>query len=720
MVPVLDTIWSNNTICKAPSPIHFKTGDKVVQVAQRQTTPGKPLPISIHGNVQYDFLYRSFIDTPYSQKDYQQHTVRTNLTITVRDQYPIRLNTALRLSNSPWFTNFFDVGAQFDQSTYLNHAKQALLEKASRKLMALPDLDQLQQQIRDQADKINALKKKFKSPDPNQQVIKDREMELFRLDKGSAETQLADLSLPSGLDGFDRIVLNKGKAALTDNEKLQQIQREANRRQQTIDSLEAAVRQLQGKYDSLQHSVGSRLSKLRQQVNKAKSLQELNQIGESNELPDESTGFKKFLTNIKSIGVGRTMINYSELTAWNVALTGGHIEYNKNIYAAVAVGKIDYGFRDFFNKNTRQNGQQLAMVRFGVGDIDRKALIFSVFSGRKYSYGSVVSDSVNNYVNVMGYALEAILKKDNNTGASVEVAKTTIPMSGSFKENNGLNSLVNFSDQSNLAISLKGQTVIQPTDTRLSGFFRKSGEHFQSFSLFSYNTDQTAWMIKADQSLFKNRIGIVASLRRNDFTNPFTEKTFKTSTVFKSFQVTIRVPKYPVLSVGYYPGSQLYIIDKDRIRENAYYVMNASLMHQYKAGSVRMLSSLLYNRYASKGTDTGFIAYSGTNYMAAQSVILPKLQLQGLYMFTDQEQMQYNTMELSGDWTVLQTIRVGAGAKYNKILEGAGYWGGRGQLTLTLKAIGMLQFQYDKSYLPTIYQTLFPVEMGRVTWTKFF
>ncbi len=62
----------------------------------------------------------------------------------------------------------------------------------------------------------------------------------------------------------------------------------------------------------------------------------------------------------------------------------------------------------------------------------------------------------------------------------------------------------------------------------------------------------------------------------------------------------MRVPCWPSFSAGYYLGSQLYIIDKERIRENAYYIVNASVMHHYAAGNVRMLSSLLYNRYAVK------------------------------------------------------------------------------------------------------------------------
>jgi hypothetical protein len=209
-------------------------------------------------------------------------------------------------------------------------------------------------------------------------------------------------------------------------------------------------------------------------------------------------------------------------------------------------------------------------------------------------------------------------------------------------------------------------------------------------------------------------------LRRNDFTNPFTEKTFKTSTVFKSFQLNVRVPKWPMLSAGYYPGTQLYIIDRDRIRENAYYIMNASVFHNYSVGNMRMLSSLIYNSYSSKGTDSGFISYKGASYMASQTFIFQKAQLQGSYIYTDQEQMQFCTYEANGDYSLSKIIRIGGGAKYNKVTEGKSYWGSRVLLAIEFGRLGGLQLQYEKSYLPTIYKTLFPIETGRVSWFKHF
>jgi hypothetical protein len=133
-----------------------------------------------------------------------------------------------------------------------------------------------------------------------------------------------------------------------------------------------------------------------------------------------------------------------------------------------------------------------------------------------------------------------------------------------------------------------------------------------------------------------------------------------------------------------------------------------------------MASSVIYNNYTTKGTDSGFINYSGKNYMLSQSLYFRKLQLQGNLMYTDQQELLFYTMEANADYALKSFLRLGAGVKYNKIITGNSYWGGTGQLMLNIKGMGSLQLQYDKSFLPTIQQTLFPVEIGRLTWFKNF
>lgn len=488
-----------------------------------------------------------------------------------------------------------------------------------------------------------------------------------------------------------------------------------------LDSLSKRIDSLTKRVDSIRNKVEKNVQRTRQKINSSASEKDLQKIAADNGIELDKDGkLQKRLAALKSFSIGRSMLNYTELTAQNITVTGVNIEYNPSYYAAFAAGKIDYRFRDFLNKNIPHNSQYIIMGRVGIGDKDHKALIFSYFTGRKNTADFSLSDSVKNYVNIVGYSLEAIYKKDENTSLSAEFAKSTKPVTGSLTANKEPGSLVKFSDKSNMGINIKAQTIFPETNTRLSGFFRKTGENFQSFSLFSYNTDQTAWLLRADQSFLKSRITVTGMLRRNDFTNPFTDKTYKTSTVFKSIQMNIRFPKYPSISIGYYPGTQLYVVNKERIRESAYYILNGSASYSYLFKRISMNSLFVYNRYSNEATDSGFIAYKGINYYALQTLFLKKLQLQGGYSYSKQPELQFYTLETSLEFAIRNWLRVGAGVKYNDIKGGNNYWGEKGQLTVKLWHLGDVQLQYEKSYLPTINQTLYPVETGRVSYFKNF
>lgn len=677
----------------------------------------------IHGNIRYDFQYRSYIDTPFAQSDFRQHTIQTNLQVTVRDKYPLRVNLVARTSNSPFFRNFLDANLQFDRATYLQKYRERLLQKIRTYELNKPELKMLEEELEKQRERITSLRQQLADPGLKQRVVRERE----QLYNRNLRLQRPDMPFPADtLFSGDSLKI----AGLTDSIKgkifsrsdsLQQYAGWIDERQRELDSLETRLGKLQVRYDSSRLALNNRLHKVAHQLNQKPNLKEWQKIAADYGMESEKPkGVEKFLSGIRNIGIGRSVLNYSELTAMNVSLTGLQVEYNDRIYAAAAVGQIDFGFRDFFGRNSRQRGQQLAMLRVGKGDIDKSAVILSVFTGRRYPYGGFAGDSVNSRVQMLGYSVEGILRKNERTGISAEIAKSTGPASGSPGKNGEMNRLVQFSDASNLAVSVKGETFFPKTSTGVSGFIRKTGERYQSFSLFTYNTDQLAWLLKLEQPFWKRRVSITAMLRRNDFTNPFTEKTFRTTAVFKSLLLNVRIPRYPSLSVGYFPGTQLYLVDKERIRENVYYILNGTLMHHYRAGGVQMLSSVIYNRFDSKGTDTGFIAYRGTNYQLAHSVIWPALQLQGSYSYTGQSEMNFYTLESQADIRLGKWFSVGGGLRYNKVVSGDIYWGGRLMAMVSAGRFGGLQVQYEKSHLPTIYKTLYGIETGRVSWFKNF
>lgn len=722
----------------------------------------RPKLLIIHGNVSYDFFYRSTIDTPVNQKNLQQHTERVYLNVLVKEKYPLKVNFISRQSNSPYFRNFIDVNFQFDRYTYNKNLKQQLLDKLKAQLpqYKYPDLTKIESELSKQKDQYTKTKSWLEDPATLQKIIEEREKGYYQKIKAKEDSlngamiNNARSNVKNPLDSTskvkDSVLSIVAKANATQGQLSDSLVSEKNavldkkdslishaknridsitepyaklyeKKKQELDSLSKKIALYKNKADSIKAVSQKDVGKVKQKIYSAGSEKDLRKIAADNGIEiDKKEKLEKQLAAINTFSIGRSMLNYTELTAQNIIISGVNIEYNPSYYAAFAAGKIDYRFRDYFNKNTKNNSQYIVMGRLGVGNKEHTALIFSYFMGKKNTAQFSLSDSVKSYVNIMGYSLEAIYKKDENTSISAEFAKSTKLVTGSLQNGKQTGAMWNYKDKTNMGINLKAQTIIPQTNTKLSGFFRKTGENFQSFSMFSYNTDQTAWLARADQSFLKNKMTLTGMLRRNDFTNPFTDKTYKTSTVFKTVVLNIRFPKYPSLSVGYYPGTQLYMINKEKIRESAYYILNGSVVYSYFLKGLSMNSSLVYNRYTSEATDSGFIAFRGTNYYAMQSIFFKKLQLQGGYSYSKQPQLQYYTLEASGDYSLKSWLRLGVGAKYNDISGGNNYWGERMQLSVGLKQFGTLQFQYEKSYLPTINQTLYPVEIGRVSYYKNF
>jgi len=729
----------------------------------KQVVPARRVKfITIHGNVSYDFFYRSAIDTPIAQKDFRQHTERIYLNVLIKEKYPLKVNLSSRQSNSPYFRNFVDVNFQFDRFAYNKNLKQQLLNKLKDQIpqYKYPDLKKTEAELKKLMDDYAKVKSWMDDPARLQKIVEDREKQYYQkiqqqedsmksamiekatedltkkssginMVKDSISTIAENLEekkkyLKDSLKALKNKLINK-KDSLTASFKngvdsiAEPYVKLYERKKQELDSLAKRVAKYKSKADSIKAMVQKNNLKVKQRIYNATDEKELRKVAAENGIElDKQDKLEKRLAAVKAFSLGRSMLNYTELTAQNITVSGINVEYNPSYYAAFAAGKIDYRFRDFLNRNTKHNNQYIVMGRLGIGNKEHAALIFSYFLGRKNTAQFSLSDSIKNYVNIMGYSLEAIYRKDENTSISAEFAKSTKPVTGSLQTGKQTGTMWNYGDQSNMGINIKAQTIIQQTNTKLSGFFRKTGEHFQSFSLFSYNTDQTAWLARADQSFFKNKVTLTGMLRRNDFTNPFSDKTYKTSTVFKSILLNIRFPKYPSISIGYYPGTQLYLINKERIRESAYYILNGSAVYSYSIKGLSMNSSFVYNRYTNEATDSGFIGYKGVNYYASQIFLLKKLQLQGGYAYSKQPELQFYTIESSVDYVVKDWLRIGVGSKYNNIAGGNNYWGERILLSLGLKQFGTVQLQYEKSYLPTINQTLYPVEIGRVSYYKNF
>jgi hypothetical protein len=708
----------------------------------------KPKLITLHGNISYDFFYRSKIDTPYIQQNMQQHNERVWLDIMIKGKYPFKVGFSARQSNSPFYRDLFNMNVNFDKYGFVKNMKQHLIDRLNTVKWQNPDLKIIDSLLKEKTSRYQNLVSHENAPEELQKIIEDREQGY----KG--KQKMRDISIGNQLPAlpvYQKIKLKNGRSFILKTDSLTKAKsgsissqidstaiegkesyaliedsfyiKKLKNRKTELDSLQKSITLLNHQSDSLKRMINQSIIKIKQAIYKAVDPKELDKIAKDNKIEQpKHEGVEKFLTNIKSLNIGRSMIDYTPLTAQNIMLTGINIEYNPTYYVALATGKFDYGFRDMLGRGIKQTNTYLTLGRIGWGNKDKRAVILTVFNGRKNNYAGLIStDNNKNTAQLFGYSIETIFKKNEYNFFSAEIAKSTksngpSPQVIGEKPNN----LFRFNDNTNMGINIKGQTQIIGTDTKLSGFFRKTGEAFQSFSLFTYNTNQQSWQARIDQSFLKRKINVTAMLRQNDFTNPVTDKTFKTSTVFKSLQVNVRVPHWPTINAGYFPGTQFYIIDNNTIKENAYYILNGAVLHSYSFKDILMNSSFIYNRYFNKASDSGFVLYKGINYILSQTMAIKKLQFEISYSLNKQSELSYYTLDANGDYSIKQHFRLGGGLKFNKVFGIKKYWGESIRLGVDFKKFGGLQLHYEKSYLPTLQQTLAPVEIGRVSWYKIF
>lgn len=720
----------------------------VQKVAKIEIKQLKPKLFTVHGNISYDYFYRSKIDTPFIQQDMQQHSEKVWLDIMVKEKYPFRVGFSARQSNSPLYKDLHNINLNFDRYVFLKYRKQRLIDLLNNVKWQNPDLKNIDSLLNEKNNQYKNLAKEINGPEVLQKIIEEREKAYQG--KQEVSTILPENQLP-GLPVYQKVILKNGQSFMLKNDPLANFKSEAisskidsikirenesdlqiadsfyitklHHKKTELDSLQKSIALMKRQSDSLKLKIVQNIIKVNQAIYKATDLKQLDQITKDNKIEDtKRTVTDKFLAGIKSLNIGRSIIDYTPLTAQNIMLTGVNIEYNPSYYVALAAGKFDYGFRDMLGRGIRQTNTYLTLGRVGWGDKDKRAIILTVFSGSKNNYaGLLATDSNKNTAQLFGYSIETIFKKSEYTSFSAEIAKSTKSNNvSSVAIGDKSNNLFRLSDNSNMGFNIKGQTQIIETGTRLSGFFRKTGEAFQAFSLFTYNTNQQSWQARVDQSFLKNKINLTAMLRQNDFTNPVTDKTFKTSTVFKSVQLSVRVPRWPFFNAGYFPGTQIYLIDNNAIKENAYYILNGSVLHAYIFKGILMNTSFIYNHYFNKATDSGFVLYQGINYIFSQSMTVKKLQFEASYSLNKQSELNYYTLDANGDYSFKQYFRFGGGVKFNQVYGKKSYWGESVRMGVDFKKFGGLQLHYEKSYLPTLQQTLAPVEIGRISCYKIF
>jgi len=322
----------------------------------------------------------------------------------------------------------------------------------------------------------------------------------------------------------------------------------------------------------------------------------------------------------------------------------------------------------------------------------------------------------------MGFIIEGNYRIDKNNILTAELAKSSVPYyATSSKSENLVSGMVRFNDRSNEAYSIKLSSFIPATKTLINGYYKHLGINFQSFSIFTDGSTQRSFNVRVDQPFFKRTLDIVASINSNDFSNPYISQSYKSATIFKSIQATLRKKKWPVISLGYFPSAQVMKLNDNQYTQTMFYTLIGNVNHFYQVRSTTLSTSLLYTQFYNDSKDTGFVYYNTKNLFLNQTIFLKGLTLQ----FTGSEATNnyYNLYDVGGNiqfkWN--RWLSIGGGLKYNKqTVYDVRLIGYSANATIKVPVLGEFGFMIDKGFIPGPNRELVNNNVGRISYFKTF
>jgi hypothetical protein len=337
------------------------------------------------------------------------------------------------------------------------------------------------------------------------------------------------------------------------------------------------------------------------------------------------------------------------------------------------------------------------MLRAGLGRLEKNYFILSVFGGQKQLLTSVNSAGMSPVIKTTGLSAEAKWQIERNTFLVAEAAQSfSPPMPGSESETKpGWN----LSDKSNKALSLKFSSAIPATASRLEAQYKFTGANFQSFNSWQTNAQMKAWYVKAEQNFFRRQLKVTASLRSNDFSNPYIVQNYKSNTVFKSLGLTFHKRKWPILTASYMPMSQLTMVG-NQLEESRYQTFNGGISHFYNLGQRQAATNVVYTKFFNSSADTGFIYYNSVNLYVSQSIFFRDFTATVALSHSQNTGYEYDVLEGNVDVPLTRSASLGMGAKLNHLNHSLTGVGGFARTNIIISPRDKLYIQAEKGYLP--------------------
>jgi len=752
---------------------------KAPQAISEKTVLSRAIP-AIHGDVSYDFFYRSAIDTPFAANNIVQHIARVNIYTTINKTLPLAIHINTRQSNSRLFKNYADGGIEFDGQTWesvlreklksamvdqirQNNADSLLYAGLQQKYALQQQLGQwLQdgrhiQQLMDSRQSVASIMGHADISGYGEKAFEESVKKYFQdtiQNTGARSVHTKWMHSGAAIsDNLKRITALKNQgvssiatAVLSEKqEKALAYIKEYITKKEKYKEISEEVQQFEKKYNKAKTSARRAMDSVRQLVDATDDPAVLqNQVKKYGLDSNSSYRRVKQLMAIKRLSIGRSSVDYSELSAKNICVTGVNAEYNGRFYYAVAAGTVDYRYRDFISNRSRGPKQWLTLVRAGIGKKEGNGLILTAYRGSKQAPG-FASNNISLQNPVLGITIEGRYYVNRNNYIIAEIAKSSYPKfapsqnlpavrpdeprqndsfgpafgQGRQSGNSPAGKLSSFSDRSNEAYSIQLFSGIPSVNTRIYAQYKRMGLNFQSFNIFNYNAQYSTWQLRADQHFFKSALFVTASIKNNEYNSPYTIYNYKSNTIFKNIRATLRLKKWPVISAGYLPSSQLSKVGNEII-ETRFNMVMATASYMYRVKQYYMHVSAMYTKFFNDAGQQNFVYYNASTWMFNHSITGRRFTFSTMLSLSDNPDYNLVTADEGIQYSISKWLTAGGGLKLNQMngqSPGPGYYG---NVQLQLNKPGAVSISFDRGFLPGMSQTLLPNDMFRILYFKTF
>lgn len=641
------------------------------------------------GYVQYNLNYRSYIDTPYAEKDIFQHMGTVNADFVVGAVLPVSVRYFERQSNSALFRDFRDVKVDIN-GPELRRLQAERLQSHLAKRISSQQEQVLKDQIAGSLKALGLVEGMLERPDLIELLVQSKERIIY-IDEMEASCKWRDSVLV-----YARKYINVYDST----------EKRVNGALRGIDSLKNEYLTIRRNIQDIRNLINGRAAGKEQFGSVRKAMKQYGLVGE---MPGWLPGIAY---SLRTLSLGRTVPDMSPLTVQNINVRGINAAFEGDYwYAAFTAGAVDVRMYDFNLSNVSRPRQFVYAAKGGIGKKNGKHFYVGAFKGKKQLHG------MNGpALQISGLSVEAQYTFGSNHRIISEVAQSSSPISTSGQQKAAG---FYFRDNTSRSYYVQWNSYFPGAKARLEGMIQQAGINFQSFNSYRPNAATQSWRFKYEQYLLKQTVRIDIGLRKNEFSNPLIVQNYRANMVFKTIQAGFRKRNWPAVSLGYIPSSQ-YAIADSMVYESRYQTLTASGSHTYKVGIAGANTSIFLSKFYNTGSDSLFLYYKAHHLSFYQQFTFILHNAIMAANITKSPQFSLSVYQLGAGTVLAKTVQIEGGVKINNLNNEIMKTGMYAKASVVIPVLGSIRVWYEDGYLPGIRKQLVRNEQMNIGFTRYF